>query len=131
MTAHDIVQQKISEAGEVLFNLQNYSNNTFEVAKRANAALQAVAEITNDAMNVMRTTGAIQHNVTEVTDTLLEAMNIANGAENITVAAQMVCFVEFPFTFPYTNGSSSPGSLIYVIAGACTLISPSMHMLCF
>jgi chromosome segregation ATPase len=93
MTTRDDIQWKISEAGEVLVNLQNYNNDTFEVARRANAALQSVAEITTDAINVMNTTSSIQQNVSEVIDILHEAMNVANAAENVTVAAYMVCLL--------------------------------------
>ena len=93
MTTRDDIQWKISEAGEVLVNLKNYNNDTFEVARRANAALQSVAEITTDAINVMNTTSSIQQNVSEVIDILHEAMNVANAAENVTVAAYMVCLL--------------------------------------
>ena len=91
MTTRDDIEWKISEAGEVLVNLKNYNNDTFEVARRANAALQSVAEITTDAINVMNTTNSIQQNVSEVIDILHEAMDVANTAENVTVAAYMVC----------------------------------------
>ena len=84
------VQQKLTEAEGVLLNLQNYSDNTFAVAQRANEALITVTEIIVDARVAVETATAIRQNVSVVSDIVEDAVHHTISAENITQAADRV-----------------------------------------
>ena len=86
----DDVEQKIFMAENVLTNLQNYSDDTFEVAKRVNEALESVQEITGDANNVVEMTVGIQRNVSGVISVVQDATSNTNNAENVTDAIEEV-----------------------------------------
>ena len=49
MTAVSDVDHKISQAEQVLQNLQNFSDDTFEVVRRANEVLSSVEGLTTQA----------------------------------------------------------------------------------
>ena len=84
------VEYKISQAKEVLENLRNFSDDTFEVAQRASEALQSVSGLTTEANAVLETVAAIQQNVSELNITVQEATHNTQNAENITNSAQSV-----------------------------------------
>ena len=84
------VEQKISLAEEVLENLRNISNDTFEVGRRASRALSSVGELTTEANAVLDSVAAIQQNVSELLNTVQEASQNTQNAENITQSALTV-----------------------------------------
>ena len=84
------VEQKISLAEEVLENLRNISNDTFEVGRRASRALSSVGELTTETNAVLDSVTAIQQNVSELLNTVQEASQNTQNAENITQSALTV-----------------------------------------
>ena len=84
------VEQKISLAEEVLENLRNISNDTFEVGMRASQALGSVGELTTETNAVLDSVAAIQQNVSELLNTVQEASQNTDNAENITQSALTV-----------------------------------------
>ena len=84
------VEQKIYLAEEVLENLRNISNDTFEVGRRASRALSSVGELTTEANAVLDSVAAIQQNVSELLNTVQEASQNTQNAENITQSALTV-----------------------------------------
>ena len=90
MAAVNAAERKIYQAVQVLGNLQNFSDNTFDVARRANEALGSVEGLTTDADAVLENVADIQQNVSELRLTLQDAIHNTYDAENITRDAQTV-----------------------------------------
>lgn len=89
-TATSSAQNRINEAEQVVASLQNFSGESFEVARAANEALESVSEITSTATYAIQTATAIQNNVSDIVSTVEEAMQLASDAENITLQAKRV-----------------------------------------
>ena len=90
MAAVNDAEYKIHQAGVVLENLQNFSDDTFEVGRRANEALSSVEGLTTEANTVLENVAAVQQNVSEMRLTLHNVTGNTYDADNITGDAQMV-----------------------------------------
>ena len=90
MAAVSDVDHKLSQAEQVLQNLQNFSDDTFDVAKRANEALSSVEGLTTEANIILEKAAAIQQNVSGLRNTLQDATYNTHDADNTTTNAAMV-----------------------------------------
>jgi hypothetical protein len=84
------VEYKLPLAQQVLDNLENFSDDTFQVAQRANEALNSVSEITAQANIIILSSSAIQQNASQITDILEVVMGSTNTAENISSSSEMI-----------------------------------------
>ena len=84
MTTVTDVERKMYEAEIVLENLQHFSIDTFEVARRANEALSSAEGLTSEADIVLESVAAIEKNVSELRLTLHDAIHNTYDADNIT-----------------------------------------------
>ena len=91
-TAVEGAQRRINEAEQVLDILQDYSSDTFEVARRANEALELVEEIAASASYTIATASAIQENVSDIMEVVDDAMDKTDEAENIADRIEMVSY---------------------------------------
>jgi len=80
----------VSEAENVLRNMQTFNNNSFEVAVLAMEALQNVRVINSSATFALTTAMQIQGNVTLAGQDISSAKQLALQAENITQQAEQV-----------------------------------------
>ena len=85
------VQSTIEDAEQAVATLQNFSANSLEVRRAANAALKSALEITNTATYAIETAKSLQNNVSEIINTVEVAMDHTKEAENITLDSEMVC----------------------------------------
>ena len=90
MTTVTDLERKIYQAGVVLENLQNFSNDTFKVARRANEALSSAEGLTSEADIVLESVAAIEQNESELRLTLQDAIHNTYDADNITRDAAAV-----------------------------------------
>ena len=73
MAAVSDVDHKLSQAEQVLQNLQNFSDDTFEVTRRASEALSLVEGPTTRANTILENEAAIEQNVSGLKNKMLLA----------------------------------------------------------